>query len=69
MANTPIVTLNLIFSFNLVFIYYLYKVRPFKHIADVSVSIVMEIILLVIWGFISALAIFDFFDEKGNEFL
>ena len=69
MANTPIVTLNLIFSFNLVFIYYLYKVRPFKHVADVSVSIVLEVTLLVIWGFISVLAIFDYFDGKGKEFL
>ena len=66
MANTPIVTLNIIFSFNLVFIYYLYKVRPFIHLADVSVSIVMEITLTIIWGFISALAIFDYFDENGK---
>ena len=66
MANTPIVTLNLIFSFNLIFIYYLYKVKPFKNTADVFVSIIMEIILLIIWGFISALAIFDYFDEKGK---
>ena len=69
MANTPIVTLNLIFSFNLIFIYYLYKIRPFKNVADVSVSIVIEVILLVIWSFISVLAILDYFDEQGKEFL
>ena len=66
MANTPIVTLNLIFAFNLIFIIYLFKVKPFKNLADLSVSIVLEIILLVIWIFISLIAILDYFDEKGK---